>query len=248
LIDGYARVAALQLLGRDTALALEWKTNLAEGLLLRHHQSRGRTGALEEAWLIGHLKDVYGLSLSSLATRFCRSKSWVSRRLALVTVLDPQSADAIREGVVPADAAMKYLVPLSRDNAADANMLLSQLGAEPLTTRQLARIYHGYCQADAAGRKHIVSSPQLFLKATDIATPAAPPPKSIADELHTIAALSTKTTRRLEAGDIDVLQVRRIQRGFASAKSAFATLCDAMSEVGTNDRRRNPQDHFPVAG
>ena len=249
LIDGYARVAALQLLGRDTALALEWKTSLAEGLVMHHHQSRRRVGALEEAWLIAHLKDAHGLSLGELATRLCRSKSWVSRRLALVTALDPQMGDAIREGLVPADAAMKYLVPLSRDNKADATVLLSNLAAEPVTTRQLARIYRGYRQADSAGRKHIVGSPHLFLKATDTAVPSAPPPtKSIAEELHTLAAVASRAVRLLEAGDIDVLQVRRIRRGFAAAKSAFATLSDAMSEVCTDDRRRNAQDDlFPAS-
>lgn len=247
LIDGYARVAALKLLGRDTVDGLEWKTNLVEALLMRHHQSHRRIASLEEAWLIAHLQDACGLSLSDLATRFCRSKSWVSRRLALVTVLDPQTANAIREGIVPADAAMKYLVPLSRDNAADAKTLLSKVGSEALTTRQFARIYRGYCQADAAGRAHIVSSPHLFLKATDMAALSPSPPKSIVDELHTIAAISTRTTRLLEAGDIDVLQARRIQRGFAAAKSAFATLCDAMNEVCTHDRRRNTQDDLLAA-
>src|SRR5690606_30198427 len=112
LIDGYLRVEALRKLGRDVAAATSWPASEVEALLHRRHLCVV-VPAIEDAWLLARLRE-HGLSLDELARRLCRSKSWVSRRLALTEALTPSAQRCVRAGAVPPHAAMKYLVPLAR--------------------------------------------------------------------------------------------------------------------------------------
>ena len=60
----------------------------------------------------------FGSSHQELAIRFGRSRSWVSRRLALAGELPRIAVDAVRKGAVCAHAAMKYLSPVACDDKA----------------------------------------------------------------------------------------------------------------------------------
>jgi ParB-like chromosome segregation protein Spo0J len=106
LIDGYLRVEALHRLHRDTAIATTWPVTEIEALVHHRHLSAARRVALEDAWLLGRLRD-HGLTMDQLAHRLCRSKSWVSRRLGLLDALVTSAQDRVRAGTVPAQAAMK---------------------------------------------------------------------------------------------------------------------------------------------
>ena len=116
VIDGYKRVRALQRLGRDTVRGTCWDVAELEALLLERSLRRASEDPLDQAWLLAELRDRFGLSPEELARRFERSKSWVSRRLALIQALPQAIQEQVRTGVLSAHAAMKYLVPLARAN------------------------------------------------------------------------------------------------------------------------------------
>jgi ParB/RepB/Spo0J family partition protein len=124
LIDGYRRVAALERLARDTVQALQLGVDEAEALLLRQRMAgEDRRSALEDGWLLRELQDAHGVAQRDLGTRLGKSTSWVSRRLGLVRELPDPVQDLVRRGGVPAHAAMKYLLPLARANAAASERL-----------------------------------------------------------------------------------------------------------------------------
>ena len=78
LIDGYLRVEALRRLHRDTAIATTWPVTEIEALVHHRHLSGAKRVALEDAWLLGRLRE-HGVTMEQLARQLCRSTSWVSR-------------------------------------------------------------------------------------------------------------------------------------------------------------------------
>ena len=119
VIDGYKRIAALEQLGRDTAEATVWAMSEAEALVLsRSLRFSPQESALEQGWLLAEMEQRFGYTLDELARRFDRSVSWVSRRLALVELLPETIQQQVREGMLGAQLAMKYLVPVARVSAA----------------------------------------------------------------------------------------------------------------------------------
>jgi ParB/RepB/Spo0J family partition protein len=113
LIDGYKRVRALKRLGGDGIRGTCWQTTELEALLLERSLRRASEDALDQAWLLAELRERFGLSPDELARRFERSRSWVSRRLALIQALPVAVQEQVRTGSLSAHAAMKYLVPLA---------------------------------------------------------------------------------------------------------------------------------------
>src|SRR5690606_38838375 len=104
-------------------------------------------------------------SLDDLARRLCRSKSWVSRRLALIDALTPAAQRCVRGGAVPPHAAMKYLVPLARANKRQCEQLVAGLGDTRVSDRELGALYDAWRAADRAGKQRIVAEPLLVLRA-----------------------------------------------------------------------------------
>ena len=92
LLDGYLRIAALKLCGKDTVLAQVWR-NLKEPealiMVIAKNQER-RWELVEQACLIRELQDRHKLSLEKIASMLGRDKSWVSRRISLVSSLPEQ--------------------------------------------------------------------------------------------------------------------------------------------------------------
>ncbi len=98
LIDGYARVAALNELKRDSVEATVLELSEAQALVLAFRLERNRVrSAIEEAWLLQELIEGHALAQRALGPLLARSASWVSRRLALIAVL-PASAQEARCG------------------------------------------------------------------------------------------------------------------------------------------------------
>src|SRR5450756_188983 len=124
VIDGYKRIAALQQLGRDTVEATVWAMSEAEALLLdRSLRFSQHESALEQGWLLSEMEQRFGYGLDDLARRFDRSVSWVSRRLALVELLPEAIQQQVREGMLGAQLAMKYLVPMARVKVEDCERM-----------------------------------------------------------------------------------------------------------------------------
>jgi ParB-like chromosome segregation protein Spo0J len=238
LIDGYLRVEVLRRLGRDTALATRWSLGEADALIQRHHLAARSRSIIEEGWLLTHLCREEHIGLDELAARFCRSKSWVSRRLALVEKLGAPIQAKLRAGVLAPQAAMKYLVPLARANRAHLDRLLAALGSSRISVREVGALYAGWRRADAAGRERIVDDPHLFLKAIQTTEPDADEDQRtlLARDLTALAGIAWRARGRIEAG------VRAPTRRWQAAEVAFHALRDAIQE-SPHARSVDPHHH-----
>jgi len=158
------RVEALKRLARDTVLATVLDMGEADALVLRHRLDHGAPrSALEEGWLVTTLLDC-GKSQVEVAIALAKSTAWVSRRLALVRILPEVAQNAVRTARIGASSAEKFLVPLSRGNAAQCTKLVEGLRTIRPTQRQLLCLYTAWKGANDAVREKIVEQPLLYLK------------------------------------------------------------------------------------
>ncbi len=253
LIDGYARVAALRELARDVVEAALLETDEVDALVMRHRMKSARPSPLEDGWLIEDLVEGHGLTLEQVAQRLRKSKSWVSRCLALVQILPKEAQDAVKRGIVPPQGARKYLVPLARANAAHCAKLAENLGHEPISVRDLERLYLAWRQGDEAQRQRIVDNPSLFLKA---ASELGKEPIALDDaerllgDLEGIAGLCRRGRKRLRDGVLvaaaDTDQ-QAILGAWQEAQLAYASLASRIAEEERDDRVRHPRGD-PGAG
>lgn len=237
LVDGYLRVAALRALGSDVALAVCVELSDADALIMSHRlDEAGRRSALEDGWLLDELTQHHGLTQDVLAKRLSRSRSWVCRRLALVVVLPEAAQRAVRDGSIPAHAAMKYLVPLARANRASCERIVVNLGREPVTEREAQRLYTAWRTADAALRERIEQHPRLFLQADEATRDDdKSDTELLVSDLNTISSVCFRARRRLTEGVVERRR-RRLRMAFREAQRAFATLAELMSDED-NDAR-----------
>ena len=228
LIDGYKRVRALKRLAQDTVLGTCWEVAEVEALLLERGLRRGSEDALDQAWLLAELQERCQWSLEELARRFEHSKSWVSGRLALLHVLPTAIQEQVRSGTLSAHAAMKYLVPLARVNAAAAQALATALIPLKPTTRQVEALYTGWQTGTERTRELIVRSPHVYLQAQALQSPA--PPSATQRFLQDLGALGGIARRAHRALEAQLLaQLREAERlevtdAFARAKSDLQRL------------------------
>jgi hypothetical protein len=200
VVDGFKRVRALARLGQDTVLGTCWELSEPEALIVdRLLCGSERASALEQGWLLRELSDRFALRADELARRFDRSVSWVSRRLGLVRDLPQLVQDGVREGRVVPHAAMKYLLPLARANAADCLALLAGLRGQRPSSRAMGRLYVAYMAGDTQTRERVVSDPLLFLRVDEERQrkPTDPCEQLLAD-LRGLVALAGRVRRRLE--------------------------------------------------
>jgi ParB family chromosome partitioning protein len=208
VIDGHKRVRALRRLGRDTVQALGWQLSESEALVLDRSMGTGPSvSAIEQGWLLRELHERFELSLEELARRFDRSRSWVSRRLGLVRELPDEIQQRVRQGEIVADAAMKYLLPVSRGNREDALRFATAIAGKGLSTRQVGELYQGYRSRSVKTRELVLGDPQLYLRtrqecrrAPD-ATPLAPIDQLLRD-LDMLGSIARRALRRLCEGQV----------------------------------------------
>jgi ParB/RepB/Spo0J family partition protein len=228
LIDGYKRVRALKRLARDTVRATCWQVAEAEALLLERGLRRGSEDALDQAWLLAELQERCQWSLEELARRFEHSKSWVSGRLALLQALPASIQEQIRAGSISAHAAMKYLVPLARVNAAAAQALATAMTPLKPTSRQVGALYAGWQAGTERTRELIVQSPQIYLQAQ--ATQATAPPSAtqrFLQDLGALGGIARRARRALEGGLLAQLresELKEVTDAFARANADLQRL------------------------
>jgi ParB/RepB/Spo0J family partition protein len=223
VIDGYKRVRALKRLGRDTVRGICWQVTELEALLLERSLRRASEDPLDQAWLLAELLERFGLTPEELARRFERSRSWVSRRLALIQALPQAIQEQVRAGALSAHAAMKYLVPLARANSEAANQLAAAIAPWKFTSREVGALYQGWQTGTARTRELILASPQIYLQAQSSQMPA---PLSAAqrwlNDLGALGGMARRARRGLEQGLWQqLLSAERdeFQRDFARMKS-----------------------------
>lgn len=207
LIDGYARVAALQTLARDEVDACLLPVGEPEALVLGHRlDATRRPSALEEGWLVRVLIEEHSTSQVELAARLHRSVSWVSRRLSLVRVLPATVQTAVQRGRLPAYGAMKYLVPLARAKGSDCEKLVNHLPPGPTTVRQMQQLYEGWKRGDRQMRAHLVTHPHLYLKSREQAgalmgsTQETSEADQLLADLEALAAIGRRVRHRIRRG------------------------------------------------
>jgi len=247
LIDGYLRVELLAQLGRDTVAATAWPISEAEALLHHHHLGAASRSALEESWLLSRLRE-HGLSQEELARRLCRSRSWVSRRLALLGELGAATQARVRAGTIPPHAAMKYLVPLARANRAHAEALVSALGHTRVSDRDVAALYDGWRRADAEGKKRLLLDPSLFLRAVRAheSEPGAEKDPGLLKDLTTLSAVAWRARQRVVTDGLGVTaayQRMDIRGAWRSAESAFESLRRTWKETWPDAGPDHKSDH-----
>jgi ParB/RepB/Spo0J family partition protein len=166
LVDGYLRVEALRRCGKDMVLAEVWSCGEMEALLqvLIREQER-RWEALEEASLIRELHDRHQLSQESIARLLGKDKSWVCRRLSLLSALPEEILESVRNGHLSPWAAGRVLAPLARANPEHATAVSLILSQEHLSTRELEEFFRHYQKANRRQRQNMVMDPILFLRA-----------------------------------------------------------------------------------
>jgi ParB/RepB/Spo0J family partition protein len=208
VIDGYKRVRALRQLGRDTVRALGWQLSESDALVLDRSMGTGPSvSAIEQGWLLRELHERFELSLEELARRFDRSRSWISRRLGLVRELPEEIQQRVRQGEIVADAAMKYLLPVSRGNREDASRLAAAIAGKGWSTRQVGELYQGYRSRSAKTRELVLYDPQLYLRTREEcqrapdATPLAPIDQLLRD-FDMLGSIARRALRRLCEGQV----------------------------------------------
>jgi ParB family chromosome partitioning protein len=205
VVDGHKRVRCLRRLQRDTVAAVVWEMPEAEALIFRHLLHTDATdSAFEQGWLLRALHEDHGLALDVLARRFDRSASWVSRRISLVRTLPEAVQQHVHAGRLGAHAAMKYIVPLARANAADCVRLVDTIVPHRLSTRAIGRLCHAYVRGIDATRELVLTDPLLVLRMTDDTAapvrPEASAPEALLTDLHIVGAVARRATRRLRHG------------------------------------------------
>ncbi len=184
VIDGHKRLRALKKLGQDTVEATAWHMNEVDALLLcRSLRTTEAESALEQGWLLHELQSSFGVSQEKLAEQFCRSTSWVSRRLALVHELPDSVQEEVRRGRIGAHAAMKHLVPMARAKKDDCEQLAQAIAPLGLSTREVGELYRAWCDSGPLVRERLLSEPNLFIK-TKREIKQGPPSPSAADLLR----------------------------------------------------------------
>lgn len=234
LIEGYGRVEALRRLARDTVSAIVLDVAESDALVMRHRLDHGaRRSALEEGWLVIALVDG-GKGQSDVAMALGKSTAWVSRRIALVRTLPEIAQDAVRQARIGPNAAEKYLVPLSRVNAAHCVLLVTGLRTVRPTLRQLGRLYAAWKAAPDDVRQQIAERPLLYLKVDDAAKAAAPDEEVTAvKDLEAVAGVCGRARKGLRDGTyVRLREERRPQFAAAwrEARLAFDALAGLITE------------------
>ena len=249
LIDGYARVEVLRELARDVVEATVLSLSEADALVKMHRlEGERRRSPLEEGWLLETLMQGHGLTLSELATRLGRSKSWVSRRLALVTSLPASVQERVRVGQLGAHVATKYLVPLARANAAQCATLVTGLRGHRPTVREMGALYSAWRQGADEVRTRIVRAPMLFLKTLDAEEPMDEAASRLLTDLRSLGAIARRSERRVEEGayrDAAPSSRHRLARAWSHARRSFASLRDTTEPWEDEDAGARDPDGDP---
>jgi ParB family transcriptional regulator, chromosome partitioning protein len=225
VIDGYKRMTALGQLGRDTVEAVVWPMSEAAAVLLdRSLRLSEHETALEVGWLLAELERRFDYGFDELARRFDRSVSWVSRRLALVEVLPEAIQQQVREGKIPAQVALKFLVPVARQSLEDCQRMAAIFAQHHCDTREACQLYAAWRKGSPAISKRILNDPELFFKAQRQAQEKAlaGTGAELLRDLEMMAAIVNRAHRRLAGAGVTDLdrqqceaarrQIERIQK------------------------------------
>jgi ParB/RepB/Spo0J family partition protein len=162
LIDGYKRLSAAEMLVMDTLQCrlLEVDEQQAKILMLGYNRSNQTMETWEEALILRDLLEKHDVDHRQLAKLTGHSRSWVSRRLSLISKVDQEVSSLIRMGALTSSHA-RALMRLPRGNQMDIARIMVSLG---LSTRMSDRLIDAYLEAeDADQQQQILDDPEPVL-------------------------------------------------------------------------------------
>jgi ParB/RepB/Spo0J family partition protein len=163
LIDGFKRFYASEDLMMEAlqCLVLEIDLTQAKVLLLSYNRLHQSMEAWEEAMVLQDLHKTHSMDQRSLSQLTGYSRSWVSRRLALIGKMDEAVSSEIMMGTLTSSHA-RALTKLPRGNQGEVARVIT---THYLTSRQsdvLAEAFLGAKNEDE--RRYILSHPDQILR------------------------------------------------------------------------------------
>jgi ParB/RepB/Spo0J family partition protein len=163
LIDGFKRFYAAEDLLMETLQChlLEIDLTQAKVLLLSYNRLHQSMEAWEEAMVLRDLHKTHSIDQLSLSQLTGYSRSWVSRRLALIGKMDEAVSSEIMMGTLTSSHA-RALTKLPRGNQAEVARVIT---THYLTSRQSDALAEAFLKAkDEQERRYILSHPEQILR------------------------------------------------------------------------------------
>jgi ParB/RepB/Spo0J family partition protein len=162
LIDGFKRVYAAEDLLMETLHChlLEIDLTQAKVLLLSYNRLHQSMEAWEEAMVLQDLQNTHSMDQRSLAHLTGYSRSWVSRRLALIGKMDEAVSSEIMMGTLTSSHA-RALTKLPRGKQGEVARAITNFA---LTSRQSDALAEAFLKAkNEDERRYILSHPEQML-------------------------------------------------------------------------------------
>ena len=162
IIDGFKRFYAAEDLMMETleCRVLEIDLQGAKVLLLSYNRSPGSMEAWEEAMVLKDLISRHNMDQGSLAKLTGYSRSWVSRRLALIDKLDETVCSEIKMGTLTSSHG-RALIRLPRGNQGE---FARAIMGYRLTSRQSDALAEAFIKAkDQDKQQYILTHPEQVL-------------------------------------------------------------------------------------
>ncbi len=132
----------------------------AKLLILSYNRPGQSMEVWEEAMVLEDLIKTHDLSQQSLSRLTGYSRSWVSRRLSLISKIDEQVASEIRMGTLTSSHA-RALIRLPRGNQVKVARVITTFG---LSSRLSDRLVDAFLEAeDEVQQRHILAHPEHIL-------------------------------------------------------------------------------------
>lgn len=162
VIDGIKRVyAAIELMMETLEChVLDVDLKQAKLLVLSYNRPHQSMEVWEEALILDDLLRRHDLSQQSLSRLTGYSRSWVSRRLSLISRLDAQLVSEIRMGVLNGTQA-RALIKLPRGNQMEVARVITSWG---FSSRQSNALVDAFLEAeDQDQQRYILAHPEVAL-------------------------------------------------------------------------------------
>jgi ParB/RepB/Spo0J family partition protein len=163
IIDGFKRLYAAEDLMMETLQCrlLDIDLTQAKVLLLSYNRPHQSMEAWEEAMVLQDLQKTHSLNQSSLARMTGYSRSWVSRRLALIDKIDEGISSDIMMGVLTSSHA-RALTKLPRGNQGEVARVIASYR---LSSRQSDTLVEAFLKAKHKDQqRYILAYPEQILR------------------------------------------------------------------------------------
>lgn len=241
MIDGFKRLYAAEDLMMETlqCRVLEIDLRQAKILLLSYNRSSQSMEVWEEAVVLKDLQTNHNLDQGRLAKLTGYSRSWVSRRLALIEKLDEAVCGEIRMGTLTGSHA-RALIRLPRGKQSKLARVITSYG---LSSRLSNTLVDAFLRADdELQQSYILSHPEKVLDnksetPEDIYDPRLSGygndlRKSIAYMIQSVQILLSRLSDQ-RLGELNQMEKTIITPGFEKALSYLARLREAAAELQT---------------